>query len=193
MTAERYHLLDFRLKLLALLGAFSFFVYKIAAGSLVPASSLSLVAAPIACEGDVCALVTTKLEHPGENWSFYIKCAELTVVEDGKPTLYSPIRYRHPSRDTFELGPGEKTEYGTIVKGLPFGKPVIVEALFVLEQKAPWGLHWLLEYTAYDFASIAVSPLKRDQGQRPAQELGDQKQGDQREPLPSCKKLGLIH
>jgi hypothetical protein len=99
------------------------------------ASSLSLVAAPIECEGKPCALVTTKLEHPGENWSFYIKCAELTVVEDGKPTLYSPItiRFRHPSRDTFELGPGEKTEYGTIVKGLPFGKPVIIEALFVLQ------------------------------------------------------------
>jgi len=48
-------------------------------------------------------------------------------------------------------------------------------------------------YTAYDFASIAVPPLKRGQGQGPAQELGDQKQGDQREPLPSCKMLGLIH
>ena len=145
------------------------------------------------CEDKVCALVTTKLEHPGENWSFYIRCAELTVLENGKPTLDSPItvRYRYPSRDTFQLGPGDKTEYGTIIKGLPFGKPVIVEALFVLEKQRSW-LERRLElgrYVAYDFASTAVPPLKRDQAQSSSQELTDQ-QGDQREPLPSCKTLG---
>ena len=189
MEQPRYNLLDFCLKLLALLGAAAFLGYKILGGTLIPSSSLSLVAAPIECEGKVCALVTTKLEHPGENWSFYIKCAELTLVEDGKPTADSPItiRYRHPSRETFELGPGEKTEYGTIVRGLPFGKPVIIEALFVLQQK------WFRLFTAYDFASVAVPPWKPDQGQGSGQDIGDQNQGDQRAPLPSCKTLGWIH
>jgi hypothetical protein len=62
--------MNFILKLVALLGAVVFFLYKIAAGSLVPASSLSLVAAPIECEGKVCALVSTKLEHPGKKLEF---------------------------------------------------------------------------------------------------------------------------
>jgi hypothetical protein len=125
------------------------------AGSLVAATSLSLAVVPAKCEGKVCALVTTKLEHPGENWSSYVTRAELTVVVDGK--RYDPIsiQYKYPSRDSFELGPGEKTEYGTIVD-VPSGKPVVIEALFVMQQKFFWS------HPAFVFASIAVPPSNQE-------------------------------
>jgi hypothetical protein len=147
---DAYQRWDISLKGIALFGAGVFFAYQVLAGSYEVATSLSLAAAPMKCEGKVCALVTTKLER-GANWSAYVEKAELTVVEDGKRHNPISIQYKHPSRDTFELAPGEKTEYGTIVPDLPSGKPVIIEALFVLQQKA-----WFGSYTYYVFASIAV-------------------------------------
>ena len=74
----------------------------------------------------------------------------------------------HPSRDSFELGPGDKTEYGTIIKGLPFGKPFIIEALVVLEKQFSLLEDWNLRDMS---PTISLA-------------------GDQPEPLLSCKTLG---
>jgi len=118
---------------------------------LAPATSLQVTATPSVCDGVPCGLVNIDIER-GENWGTYVVQGELTVVVDGVRGPPIAVSYKDPHRPTFELVPGEKTHYGAIVE-LPRAKPVIIEALFVMQQAG-----WFSAYRAYVFASTAVKP-----------------------------------
>ncbi len=149
---------------LTAIAAVLFFLYKVAAGSFEIATSLSLTVTPAKYDGKTWGLVTVKLER-GENWSAIVECAELKVRRWDN-TRSDPIRivFKYLGRETFELSPGEKTQYAEIVE-LPAGKPAVIEALFVMEQRN-WVydrssslLGRLVPDRSYVFGSVAVPPF----------------------------------
>ena len=150
MPMQPHEKWDICLKASAVVWGVLFFGYKLAAGSLAAATSLSLAAQPVPCGDKSCVLVTITLER-GENWGTYVEHAQLTVVADEKRGEPIPIQFKYPGRETFELSPGEKTQYGAIVE-LPAGKRFLIEALFVMQQKRLWS------DPAYVFGSVAVLP-----------------------------------
>jgi hypothetical protein len=144
--------LDLALKFLALVSATLFFGYKLLAGSLAAPTSLGVAASTVKCAKKLCAAIVKIEIQRGDNWGAYVECAELTLVVDGERSKPIAIQYKYHDRPSFELSPGEKTQYGAVVE-VPEGKLAVVEVLFVMQQK-----HWLRD-PAYVFGSAVVSPL----------------------------------
>lgn len=149
---------DTTLKIIAMVATLAYFSYQIAAGSLVPTTSLSLKVTPTEIDNKTWGVVTINIER-GDNWSVVVKRAELTVVEGASRAKAITINYKHPERATFELGPKEKTQYGAIVE-LPAGKSALIEALFVTQQKN-CGLD-IFCTESFVFGSVEVPPVAKN-------------------------------
>jgi hypothetical protein len=167
---------DVVLKGVATLATLAFFIYQLAAGSLVAATSLSLEVKPIKSGGKTWGIVTLKVER-GDNWSVFITRAEVTVVEDRQPVVGDAkpvagdakpvvkdrkretvsVDYKYYDRASFQLGPKEKTQYGAIVK-LPDDRPALIEALVVTQQK---GCMVIFCAESFVFGSIEVPPIAK--------------------------------